>query len=98
MTAAYSRTNPSPRYLELIELYSQMHIDGDPAQELDPEEAFDGRSLPRHANQIKALIEGFRAMTILDYGSGKGKPYQTELYATDVPASKICWIFGMLNL
>lgn len=70
----YSRSNPSPRYRELIALYGKMH-----AEEEDslgaPGKTFDGKSLPPQATRIRDLIRRTGAMSILDYGSGKGRQY-----------------------
>lgn len=73
---AYSRANPSPRYQELVRLYREMHIEGDKAHGLAPEQTFPGRSLPRQAHRIKPLIAQTGSRTILDYGSGKGTQYR----------------------
>lgn len=74
--AVYSRQNPSPRYRELVALYRQMHLEGEKARNLPPEEVFPGRSLPVHAIAIKEMIERTGARTLLDYGAGKGMQYQ----------------------
>ena len=73
---AFSRDNPSPRYQELIALYRKMHVEGEAARNLPPEEVFPGRSLPIHAIPIKEWIDRFQARTVLDYGAGKGMQYQ----------------------
>lgn len=72
----FTRTQPSPRYLELIRLYGAMHRQGDAAQGLSPENTFPGRSLPRQAPRIKPLIARTGARRILDYGSGKAALYK----------------------
>jgi hypothetical protein len=73
---SFSRETPSPRYLELLGYYREMHEKGVREKNIPPEETFDGRSLPRHAMQIRHIINGFGARTILDYGSGKGRQYE----------------------
>jgi len=46
--AEYSRSNPSPRYRELIGMYRNMHEHGIPEQNLPALETFDGRVEPAH--------------------------------------------------
>jgi hypothetical protein len=71
----YSRNNPSPRFQQLVEQYRSLHRDGDPQKGIAPGQMFDGRSLPRQAQRIKAMIARSSARTLLDYGSGKGTQY-----------------------
>jgi hypothetical protein len=73
--AAYSRESPSPRYRELLALYRQMHLEGEPSLGPPASRTFSGRSLLPHASDIKQLIDGTGARTLLDYGSGKGQQY-----------------------
>lgn len=74
----YTRANPSPRYRELLGFYEHMHRHGDPEAGLDPEDTFDGRSLPPQAPKIAHIISRTGARTLLDYGSGKGKQYAPQ--------------------
>lgn len=81
-----SRSNPSPRFTELLGQYQQMHRDGDARHGLSAAETFNGRSLPRQAQRIRALIARTGATTILDYGSGKGTQYlPTTITENGVP-------------
>lgn len=73
---AYTREQPSRRYLELLECYCTMHREGDARHRMAPEKTFEGRSLPRQAHRIKTLIARTNARTVLDYGSGKGTQYR----------------------
>ncbi|MBM3358610.1 MAG: class I SAM-dependent methyltransferase [Betaproteobacteria bacterium] len=73
---SYSRANPSPRYRELQGLYRTMHEEGEKFLGIPPEETFPGSSLAPQAPRIKALIVKTGALTILDYGAGKGKQYE----------------------
>lgn len=78
-TILYSRTDPSPRYSALLDYYRRMHEEGDPEQNIRPENMFDGRSLLPFGGTIKELVDDFAAGTILDYGAGKGRQYLPEL-------------------
>jgi hypothetical protein len=75
---SYSRANPSPRYRELQNLYRAMHEEGEKFLGIPPDETFPGSSLAPQAARIKALIEKTGALTILDYGSGKGRQYEPQ--------------------
>ena len=79
----YSRAEPSPRYIELIQLYRAMHDQGDAARGIKPENTFDGRSLVPHGQAIKELVDAHQARTLLDYGSGKGKQYHSARVEVD---------------
>ncbi len=72
----YSRSNPSPRYREMTELYRRMHREGEKSMGLTPEKTFPGASLLPHVIRIKELIDSSGALTLLDYGCGKGKLYE----------------------
>lgn len=71
----YSRDHPSPRYLELQRLYRTMHEEGERFLGIPAAETFPGSSLAPQVHRIKALVEKTSALTILDYGSGKGRQY-----------------------
>jgi len=72
----YNRASPSPRYLELMDLYRTMHRAGDLAHGIPPEKTFSGISLPRQAHRVRQLIARTDARTLLDYGCGKGTQYR----------------------
>jgi hypothetical protein len=72
----YSRANPSPRYLELQNLYRTMHTEGERFLGIPPAETFPGSSLAAQSYRIKALIAKTGEQTFLDYGSGKGLQYE----------------------
>lgn len=72
---SYSRQEPSARYRALIELYRDMHLRGERFHGIPAMKTFDGRSLHKEAVNIKRLIDQTGALTILDYGSGKGTQY-----------------------
>lgn len=71
----YSRSNPSPRYRELSDLYRRMHLEGEKFLNIPPDRTFPGESLPAQAARIKRLVASTDSLSILDYGSGKGKQY-----------------------
>lgn len=72
---SYSRTNPSPRYLQLQDQYRAMHRQGEKFLGIQPENEYPGDSLMPQVHRIKALVKKTGALTLLDYGSGKGKQY-----------------------
>jgi hypothetical protein len=72
----YSRSNPSPRYLELTALYRSLHREGEKSMRLTPEQTYPGVSLLPHIRRIKKLIRQTGATTVLDYGCGKGMQYE----------------------
>jgi hypothetical protein len=76
MATSFTRGSPSPRYRELLSQYRHLHLHGEQRMNLPAEKTYNGRSLPRHAARIKALIDEHGARTLLDYGSGKGHQYR----------------------
>src|SRR5690349_6616783 len=77
-TEIYSRSNPSPRYRELTSLYAQMHVGGQPDQNIKAQDLFNGASILPQLPKIKLLAGEFGAKTLLDYGSGKGLQYRAR--------------------
>ena len=75
MSPKFTRPSPSPRYRRLLEQYKLMHLNGETHLGIPPEQTFPGQSLPRQAPHIKRLIKRTQALTILDYGCGKGHQY-----------------------
>lgn len=76
LSNGFSRDNPSPRYRELLALYQSLHHEGDPEMGHAPEQIFNGRSLRSQIGNIQMLTVQFKAKSLLDYGAGKGLPYQ----------------------
>jgi hypothetical protein len=76
MATSYTRGSPSPRYRELLSQYRHLHVHGEQRMNLPAEKTYNGRSLPRHAPRIKALVDAHQARTLLDYGAGKGHQYR----------------------
>lgn len=97
----YSRENPSPRYITLGKIYSEVHeeggLQGDDALvgDLTPEDIFSGSSLYDHIPRVRELAAQTKARSILDYGSGKGVLYkQKDLTLPDgtvTPSIKDYW-------
>lgn len=56
-----------------------MHVYGDKEHNILPESTFAGQSLYRQAERVKRLIKKTNSNTILDYGSGKGLQYKTQI-------------------
>lgn len=75
----FSRANPSPRYAALQEQYGAMHEKGEGFLGIAPEDTFPGGSLLPQAARIKRLIDLTESVTILDYGSGKGRQYEPQV-------------------
>ena len=77
---SYTRQNPSARYRALVDLYRDMHQHGERFLGIAASATFDGRSLEKEAPRIKRMIERTGALTILDYGSGKGQQYDPKQF------------------
>jgi hypothetical protein len=75
MRTPFSRQSPSPRFVELTRLYSEMHREGDRVNGISAEKTFSGISLLPVAPQIKRLVDATGAATLLDYGCGKASQY-----------------------
>jgi len=74
----YSRANPSSRYVQLLSMYREMHLEGEKYLGIPARETFDGRSLHGQIRRVKQLIKKTGAETVLDYGSGKGQQYDPK--------------------
>lgn len=74
----YSREHPSPRYVELVATYRDMHLNGERHMGVPAAQTFDGRSLRPQVARIKRMIDATGAQTLLDYGSGKGQQYDPK--------------------
>ena len=72
----YTRTNPSPRYIELAGLYRQLHEHGQPERNVAAAQTFDGGSLLAQAMNVKRFVSEYNVKTLMDYGSGKGRQYE----------------------
>ncbi|UUX50561.1 class I SAM-dependent methyltransferase [Nisaea acidiphila] len=80
---SYSRSNPSPRYLELLALYKTMHAEGFVRDTGNGEvrvaaaEAYPGQQILNHLPRVRELVQKHEAETVLDYGCGKGLQYRS---------------------
>lgn len=74
--ARYSRENPSPRFLQMADLYKKMHAEGDQANNIPATQTFQGISLIPHVQAIGMLLQRHGARTLLDYGAGKAEGYE----------------------
>jgi FkbM family methyltransferase len=84
MPNSYSRSQPSPRYVDLLAQYRRMHAEGEPNLGLAPEQTFPGASMHGgHVAAVKRMIEQTGARSILDYGSGKGMQYRPQKLMLD---------------
>ncbi len=83
----FSRASPSPRYLDLVAQYRQMHEEGERFLNIAPADTFPGAALPSQAARIKRLVDATGASNILDYGCGKGRQY--ELREIELPNGEV---------
>ncbi len=84
----YTKENPSPKYIELGELYKQLHEEGEKSLNLKPEETFQGISLAPQLAKIKKGIALTGSQTLLDYGCGKALAWQPGKFL-EIDGSKI---------
>ena len=68
----FNRDNPSKKYISLLEEYKVMHGHSD--------RMFNGRSLLKFVDIIKAYLEKNECQSVLDYGSGKGALYTEDFH------------------
>ena len=68
----FNRDTPSPKYTSLLEEYKVMHNYSD--------RMFNGRSLLKFVDIIKAYLEKNGCQSVLDYGSGKGALYTEDFH------------------
>ena len=79
----FSRARPSRQYRALVEHYSKMHDEGYAIEDssgrriVSAEKAYPGNELPKFISPIKKMIDKHGARTILDYGAGKGRQYDS---------------------
>ena len=79
LESQYHRQNPSPVYLSLIDMYSELHINGDSRDKIDAQKMYSGKSIVPWISTIKELVTSTDSHTLLDYGSGKGLQYHNLL-------------------
>ena len=68
----FNRDTPSPKYSALVEEYKVMHGYSD--------RMFNGGSLLKFVDIIKAYLEKNECQSVLDYGSGKGALYTEDFH------------------
>jgi hypothetical protein len=81
--SAYTRDNPSPEYLEMVEMYSTLHQEGAESErkkdsKRSAEQTFPGKMLMEQATPIRDMIARTGSQSLLDYGCGKGEAYQLK--------------------
>ena len=76
MEKQFSRNAPSPRYVEFLGLYKEMHDDGQEQEGIPADQMFAGHSLVPLVRVIKQVVDRFTPRTLLDYGAGKGMVYR----------------------
>ena len=70
--AHFNRDNPAPKYTSLLEEYKIMHNYS--------ARRFNGRSLLKFVDILKAYLEKNKCQSVLDYGSGKGALYTEDFH------------------
>ena len=74
-----SKQNPSKEYLENLDFYKKMHLEGyslTDGRKRKPNDAYDGKSTLIYAKLIRDIIKKNEIKTMLDYGCGKGFYYE----------------------
>lgn len=70
----YTRSQPSPRYRSLLQMYAELHRHGHGGTSTAAE-TFEGISLIPHVHTVRRLVAETGAQNLLDYGAGKGSLY-----------------------
>ena len=65
MEKQFSRNAPSPRYVELLGLYKEMHDDGQEQEGIPADQMFAGHSLVPLVRVIKQVVDRFTPRTLL---------------------------------
>lgn len=94
----FTKDNPSPKYLENLAMYKQMHQEGEKMLNLAPEDTFDGKSLFPQLEKIKKLCTLTDAKSILDYGSGKGLMWRDGIQVQYPDGVKVISTKEFLNI
>lgn len=79
----YTRENPSPEYLAMVEMYSTLHEEGAESERKKDEkrtveQTFPGKMLVEQAPAIEDMVSRTQSRSLLDYGCGKGAAYQRK--------------------
>ena len=86
----YNRNNPSSRYIELLEQYKFLHLNGEASRNVPAERTFEGSSTLPQATRVKRLIDLYNAHSLLDYGAGKGRQYEIEIDVEGTKYESLC--------
>ena len=83
---SYTKSNPSPAYTQLIEMYRHMHEHGmdkfdvrEGEERIEAKDVFPGRQALQHAGPIKTLCDKHKPETLFDFGAGKSGHYNIPL-------------------
>jgi hypothetical protein len=95
MEKQFSRGAPSPRYVELLGLYKEMHDDGQEQEGIPADQMFAGHSLVPLVRVIKQVVDKFRPRTMLDYGAGKGMVYRGPVNLKERTYNSIAEYWGV---
>ncbi len=95
MDTDYSRSAPSPRYVELLSLYKDMHDDGQEEEGIPADQMFAGHSLVPLVQVIKQVVDRFQPRTLLDYGAGKGMLYGPPIIIEDTTYQSVAAYWGV---
>ena len=74
-----NKDNPSKKYLENLNYYKQMHLEGYKlidGRKRNPKDSYDGKSTLVYAKLIRNIIIKNKINSLLDYGCGKGFYYE----------------------
>ena len=95
MDTDYCRSAPSPRYVELLSLYKDMHDDGQEEEGIPADQMFAGHSLVPLVQVIKQVVDQFQPRTMLDYGAGKGMLYGPPITIEDKNYESVTAYWGV---
>ncbi len=95
MENQYCRSAPSPRYVELLSLYQNMHDDGQEAEGIPADQMFAGHSLAPLVQVIKQVVDRFQPRSLLDYGAGKGMLYGPPVTIDDTTYASVNAYWGV---
>jgi len=91
-----SKQNPSKEYLENLDFYKKMHLEGynlTDGRKRKPNDAYDGKSTLIYAKLIKDIITKNEIKSMLVYGCGKGFYYEnpSNSYGLKISSLRNYW-------